>query len=190
MSNTDPYQQTRHYRPTTKALDLSLSFGYLYTWEVLALQLLAQLLPPGAHCVNIGAGSGTSSLAIVESRPDLVVWTVDINPSSPLGGLENERNAFEDAGMPCPYQILGDSKEVGKTWDKGLLDYVFIDGGHVDWEVRGDIAAWLPHVKPGGIIAFHDYGSFFWPDVKVVVDDLMAPYTEIFTIDSVKAFRI
>jgi hypothetical protein len=36
---------------------------------------------------------------------------------------------------------------------------VFIDGDHSHAACAADIAAWTPFVKPGGVIAFHDFGS-------------------------------
>ena len=39
------------------------------------------------------------------------------------------------------------------------IDFVFIDGDHSYDACRADIEAWTPFVKPGGVIAFHDFGS-------------------------------
>jgi predicted O-methyltransferase YrrM len=38
-----------------------------------------------------------------------------------------------------------------------MFDSVFIDGCHEYAECRADIEAWLPLVKPGGLICGHDY---------------------------------
>jgi hypothetical protein len=35
---------------------------------------------------------------------------------------------------------------------------VFIDADHSYEHCKADIQAWLPNIKLGGIIAFHDYG--------------------------------
>jgi len=37
------------------------------------------------------------------------------------------------------------------------LDLVFIDGDHSYVAVREDIQAWRPFLRPGGILAGHDY---------------------------------
>jgi len=42
---------------------------------------------------------------------------------------------------------------------RGAIDLIFIDGDHSYEACRADIAAWAPFVKPGGVIAFHDFGS-------------------------------
>ncbi len=39
----------------------------------------------------------------------------------------------------------------------GSLDFVYIDAAHDLASVRADLAAWYPRVRPGGILAGHDY---------------------------------
>eukprot|EP00929_Paragymnodinium_shiwhaense_P065561 TRINITY_DN32850_c0_g2_i1.p1 TRINITY_DN32850_c0_g2~~TRINITY_DN32850_c0_g2_i1.p1 ORF type:complete len:421 (+),score=70.62 TRINITY_DN32850_c0_g2_i1:86-1348(+) len=47
---------------------------------------------------------------------------------------------------------------------EGSLDLVFIDGDHAYDAVSRDLLEWLPKVRPGGILAGHDY-SLGFPDV-------------------------
>lgn len=154
---------------------LSDWLGYLDHDEIDLLQATAMRLPKNPLTANIGAGAGTSALAIAEARPDAMIYSVDISPGGPLGGLEGERNAFDGAGMKWPNQILGDSKAVGKLWAGDKFDMIFIDADHSEEGIRGDIAAWMPHLKPGGFVVFHDYTMHMWPAVKVVVDELIVP---------------
>jgi len=51
--------------------------------------------------------------------------------------------------------VVGHSAAVGQAWATPL-GFLFIDGGHRDEVVRADEAAWLPHVRPGGVLAIHD----------------------------------
>lgn len=39
------------------------------------------------------------------------------------------------------------------------LDLVFIDADHSYQGVKGDLAAWVPKVRPGGWIGGHDFGN-------------------------------
>lgn len=39
----------------------------------------------------------------------------------------------------------------------GSLDFVYIDGNHRYEQVVADLAAWVPKVRAGGIVAGHDY---------------------------------
>ena len=159
------------------AQDVRAAFHYLLDGEVEFLQDLARQLPPRAKIVNIGAGAGTSCLALLEARDDLNVITVDIQAdASPLGGLQSERNALEAAGLwglGRHIQIHGDSKEVGRTWEGGPVDLVFIDGDHSYEGCSGDVRAWGQHIRTGGFLVFHDYDNAPWGDVKGVVRDLI-----------------
>jgi hypothetical protein len=55
------------------------------------------------------------------------------------------------------------------------LDFVYIDARHDRESVLEDLAAWYPKMRPGGIIAGHDYVDGWFPSghftVKSAVDD-------------------
>ena len=173
----------------TTAYSLSDWLNYLSREEVDLLKKIAAIPRVGTPViVNIGAGAGTSGLAFAEARPEADLYTIDISIGGPLGGLESERNAFDNADMIHPTQILGDSKRIGKDWTL-KIDILFIDGNHSESGVRGDIEAWLPHVKRGGFIIFHDYQDSKWPSVKRAVDKLMASYKTVDIVDCIKVFK-
>ena len=181
------------------AHDLAKSFGYLTLREVDALKTLAKMLPPKPTVLNIGAGAGTSSVAFLETRNDLILHTVDIRQDSPLGSLQSELNAIEKAELDVRgrhFQYLGDSKQICLGLPKSLFDLAFIDGDHEKAGIEGDITVVLPLLKDGAIIAFDDYGPNkngieIWSDVRVTVDQMIAiDYELILHEDSVIAFRV
>jgi predicted O-methyltransferase YrrM len=49
------------------------------------------------------------------------------------------------------------SWEIVETYKDESLDFVFIDARHDYLSVRKDLQVWFPKIKPGGIIAGHDY---------------------------------
>ena len=61
------------------------------------------------------------------------------------------------------------SLEAAKLIPDGSLDFVYIDANHRYFEVSQDIRAWLPKVRPGGVLCGHDY--FSHGSVKKAVDD-------------------
>jgi predicted O-methyltransferase YrrM len=178
----------------TNAISLSESWGYLYKEEVEAIRSLALTLPIDSICINIGAGVGTSGMIFMECPNVGALYTVDITcGDSPLGGLGNERITFEQAGLlgnPRHHQICGDSTEVGKIWNSGLVDMVFVDGDHTYEHCKSDIEAWLPHIKQGGIMSLHDYEAHYWPGVKKATDEVLERYEMIKQTRTVIAFRI
>jgi hypothetical protein len=62
----------------------------------------------------------------------------------------------------------GTSLQMSKEIDNGLAA-VFIDADHSYESVRDDIAAWLPKVRPGGVLAGHDFNDPAWPGVTQAV---------------------
>ena len=48
-------------------------------------------------------------------------------------------------------------KELDKQFADNSLDFVYIDANHQDPYVTQDITAWQGKVRPGGILAGHDY---------------------------------
>jgi predicted O-methyltransferase YrrM len=64
----------------------------------------------------------------------------------------------------------GLSVPVAKTFDDASQDFVFIDAEHTYEEVKKDIEAWWPKVKPGGAMAGHDWSAAF-PGVAKAVNE-------------------
>lgn len=166
---------------------------YLQEPELEALHEVILSLPDGSVCVNIGAGFGTSGLAFIESENVKRLYTVDLYQNvseNGLGSLDFEKTVFAEFGFDNDIryiQIRGDAAEVGQTWYFGLVDMVFIDADHSYEHCKADIEAWLPNIKLGGIIAFHDYGNEDGlAGVTNSVDELLTGKCEKIT--SAKAF--
>lgn len=140
--------------------NLQQAFGYLFPDELATLKQLAQSLPDNPVVVNIGAGSGTSGLAFLESRPDLRLHTIDLQfDDSPFGCITAELREVQRAGYLARYFYeVGDSKAIGARWPF-KVDMVFVDGDHSYQGAKGDILTWLANIKPGGIMAVHDYNK-------------------------------
>ena len=156
--------------------------GYLTHAEVELIKQVARVLPKDAVCVNIGTGAGTSILALLEERPDLHVHCIDINAENGLAQL------IESNMLNHVTRYLGESQTM--EWRNDKIDYLFIDGGHLEPEVRGDVINWLPRMKQGGYILFHDYTSPNWPSVKPTADYFMSPYRAIGIADTLAAFKL
>lgn len=163
---------------------LRQAFKYFFPNELPMLKSLVYLCPHSPiTVVNIGAGSGTSGLAFLETRLDLTLHTVDVtNVDSPLGSLYSERQVCQDAGYKLGerwFQHHMDSKQLAQWWDYGPVDVCFIDGDHTYEGCMGDITGWLPHMRTGGYMAVHDYRK---QDIPTGADGLHAdgPHPQAF----------
>lgn len=58
------------------------------------------------------------------------------------------------------------------------VPFVFIDADHRYDGIRSDIGAWQGIVRPGGILAGHDYRTGTWPDVDRAVDEVFGARVE------------
>ena len=97
------------------------------------------------------------------------VYAIDTFNGNEAPGECHERNFLETfkanvnacglAHYVTPVQ--GWSTEVAKTWEKPI-HLIFIDGSHQYDDVLRDFESFLPHVVPGGVVAFHDVTET-WP---------------------------
>jgi hypothetical protein len=129
--------------------------------------------PQYATFVEIGCWLGKSSsymaTDILNSGKYIDFYCVDTWKGSPNENNQRQyvkecggslRSAFEDnmRGL-SHYSIEETSVEAAKGFADHSLDLVFIDASHDYANVCGDIAAWYPKVRYGGIIAGHDVNS-------------------------------
>ena len=185
-----------HYKIEGKALQLANAFGFLFPGEVFLIQAITQTLKDNGVVVCLGTGAGTFTLAVAEINPKLEIYSIDISEGGPEGGLLNERNAFDNAGIkPYPIQILGDTNKVCNRWTKiskgKKIDLLLIDADHSTKSLIGDIEGWLPYINNKGFVLFHDYESKFWAGVKSVIDErINAPtWRKVLLVDTLIAFQ-
>lgn len=143
---------------------------------------LASDLPAGAQVVEVGSWMGASTCFIAAGLKGdgAKIFAVDnfqglstcgedaawygrhfaqLGANSTLDIFRANFAALGFARRAEP--VVSDSLAATQTLaaKRGAIDFVFIDGDHSYDGCRADIAAWTPFVKPGGVIAFHDFGS-------------------------------
>lgn len=116
--------------------------------EVLALADIVKQLPPNPVIVQIGAYIGVSTMAMLESRPDCFIFSIDIKPCL------QERVNISEAGLDVSrvVRVLGGASQIDWPFS---IDMLFVDGNHYYEAVKADCDAWLDKVN--GLIIFHDY---------------------------------
>ena len=126
-------------------------------------QVLRSLAMSAKRIVDVGTFLGGSAEALCQGMPkDGKLFTVDTFEGSGLtkGRVSKEaaaRYARDRLSRFNADVIVGDSREVAASFDKESADLVFLDGAHDYENVMADIKAWLPSVKPNGVLAGHDF---------------------------------
>jgi predicted O-methyltransferase YrrM len=145
--------------------------------EAEALYAVAVQAPYGSDMVELGTfhgyTAGVLGLAAMQTHGN--VLTMDDYQERPEQnlpkqiGAEGVRLNIERAGVSERVTVIeGDTRTVPSwIYEIGLL---WIDSTHTAEHVTAELAAWLPHVVIGGIIAFHDYGGASTPQLKAPID--------------------
>ncbi len=144
--------------PVINAID-----GHLVPGQEWWLYETASRLQDSAVLVEIGSfkGRSTACLALGCQGTRKRVYTIDTFNGNDVDFHERDffetfRANLDRAGL-CDWveSLIGDSKDVGKRWSRPI-DFIFIDGSHQYVDVLSDFETFYPHVKQGGLIAFHD----------------------------------
>ncbi len=137
--------------------------------------------------VEIGVYQGQGSLAFRTLFPDAKLHLVDpwklyknyrkeeavpssLNDPDYLAAYKAVKEMFKNDPDTCIYRTT--SKQASKKIPDGL-DLVFIDGNHSYPYVKQDILFWQPKIRPGGILAGHDYQADRFPGVVKAVDEIL-----------------
>jgi len=132
-----------------------------------------------SRLVEIGVAEGASAITLREvMAPQGHLWLID--------PFHLSRFQYINAMKRVAHRAVGNVKNGRATWIGkfsfeaakdwvGQIDFLFIDGDHSETAVQRDWEEWSQHVIPGGIVAFHDAGTFEggwpqpdWGSVKVV----------------------
>ena len=110
-------------------------------------------LPEKSVVVEIGVCGGMTASFFVQAGKGKIDyygidnWSLDLSYSEVSAKLDK---------LNLPYNLI-QSKSSEVDWKGGTIDFLFIDGGHEESCVRPDCEIWIPRVKKGGYVAFHDW---------------------------------
>jgi SAM-dependent methyltransferase len=138
-------------------------------------RLFLKRLAFGKDVLELGAYEGLSTVTMAATaRRVTAVDTFDGRATpEPKETLDILVGNLEAVGLRAKVRVCrGTTEEVLPTLE-GPFDLVFIDCDHAYEAVRGDIRRSLPLLKPGGVLALHDYDAGH-PGVVRAVDELRA----------------
>jgi len=138
----------------------------------------------GSKFVEIGCWKGKSTAymatEIINSNKDIEFYCVDTWKGSEE--LKGDKSVIEDTlydeflnnlkpAISTIKPMRLSSLEAANNFKDGFFDFIFIDASHDYENVKKDILAWYPKLKPTGIISGHDYQRGF-PGVMKAVDEV------------------
>ena len=118
--------------------------------------------------VEVGVCDGAYSKILLEANPDAHIWGVD--PFVPLRDYRDyTRRSTIDAYHQKAMDLLGSSPnytfikklsmDAVHDFEDASIDAVYIDANHDFRHVTEDVDSWSKKVRPGGIIAGHDFAK-------------------------------
>lgn len=162
------------------------------------VRALRALDPPAACVVEIGSYCGGSTVVLgreaVRRNPDATVYAIEpftFHEPRYRGAYEPHFDAnVREWGLEERVRKLRmRSHDAARAWTRPI-DVLYVDGDHAHEAVAADIRDFLPFVRPGGLVAFHDYKPEGKEGVRRAVDELVAPRHErVLVAGSVIVFR-
>lgn len=127
---------------------------------------------------EIGVNTGSTSVHLLRRFPRLHMLLVDPYIGSadfltPSGIPARTWEALTPYSTRIKFRVQR-STMVAPSVANGSLDLVFIDGDHSYKACRSDIEAWLWKVRPGGVLAGHDYAPRYARTVARAVNDFVS----------------
>jgi hypothetical protein len=135
---------------------------------------------PGARLVEVGCWYGRSAAflgcEVRRSGKPMAVFAVehglggDALPQTEHGiiAVELVRNLFLCGLNDVVTPIIASSACAAGIFADSSVDFVFIDACHTNESVLNDLDAWWPKIRPGGLLAGHDYA---WSGVAAAVHE-------------------
>jgi hypothetical protein len=151
---------------------------------IAASRSVLEALPLPHAIVEIGSYQGRSTVVLGSVAkvicPEAVVYAIDPHEGA-VGALDDGiqshpptleafKNNIANAGLTNQVKNI-QRRSVDVAWDRPI-SFLFIDGLHDYPNVAGDYWHFHEWLRPGGVVAFHDYAEYY-PGVIAFVNELL-----------------
>lgn len=132
-------------------------------------ELAALLRLASGHRAVVELGTGTAWTAIALALADRHREVVTYDPT-----VRRERDLYlrlVSGAVRSRIRFVAETGEAGAA-SGGPVDLLFVDSSHGRDETIAEFEAWRPRLRPGAIVAFHDYENPSYPGVAQAVGAL------------------
>ena len=148
----------------------------------------ACLVPRDGLIVEIGVDQGRSAsiLAAVSEKTGVKVALIDSWPSVLADNFHKTKQMlkeFPTSNVEVYWMTSAEAARGPFASPERIVDLLHIDAHHYLPEIEIDCQCWLPALRGGGVVCFHDYGSTF-PDVTAMVDRYTDGWEDLGNFDS------
>lgn len=150
---------------------LKVDFAFVWEEEQELLYDFAAAVPDNGQIVEIGTALGGTALLFHQAAGGrgVSITTVDL-----LHGHRAKSNLANTSVR----LLTRESQQAAELWvpeGGGLIDLLYVDGDHSFAGAFEDYNRWVPLVRPGGSVVFHDYdpaerGGVAHLGVRIVLD--------------------
>ena len=155
------YLNSRREAKSGTFKDIPLKQRHVQNAQLLASrELLLEKLPQNAVVAELGVDKGDFSSLILEKCNPKRLHLVDAWGSSRYGETKRALVARKFEQQAAKGQVLisrGLSTDVVDEFDDNYFDWIYIDTDHGYQITYDELIAYLPKMKPDGVIAGHDY---------------------------------
>jgi cephalosporin hydroxylase len=147
-----------------------------------------QLFDQDPEVIEVGSWTGDSAIAFAKGGAEVINcvdhwqgcesdWTSELAKGRDIAAeFGNKTDQYRDEADPSVMFVRydGESTEIAAldSWRRRPVDIIFIDADHSYESTRADILAWLPHLKPDGIMIGHDFQVAQFPGVTKAVEEI------------------
>lgn len=118
--------------------------------------------------VEIGTGTAWTTLSLALADPARRVVSYD-----PV--VQEHRAAYLGLvtdDVRARVELVEGFGEPGAAGRAQPVEFLFVDSSHDRAETVATFQAWEPHLAPGGVVVFHDYGHPEYPGVAEAIAEL------------------
>jgi hypothetical protein len=132
-----------------------ITFSQLWETEKSMLAALASKVPANGVIVEIGTAQGGSSYIISKATKGREVNILSFDIATSPEALQHLANT--NVKLYTMSSVEGANRWGDLCGEE--IDLLLVDGSHAFQHVFEDIQMWIPLMRPGGILIFHDYDS-------------------------------